>query len=810
MATKPQDTRIIECELEEVMHSSMMPFSEYVILDRALPRVEDGLKPVQRRILYSMFESGMTSEKKYNKAARAVGDCMGKYHPHGDSSIYDALVRMAQPFVMSEPLIDGHGNFGSVDGDGAAAMRYTEVRLRGMADDMLRDIEKDTVKWTFNFDDTLKEPETLPGKIPNLLVNGATGIAVGLATNIPPHNITEVIDGVIAYIDKPSIKLEEMMNYIKAPDFPTGGFIYAGDDLYRAYQTGRGKVIMRARTTIEKSGDKKQIVITELPYGVKKAPLLQKINEMRETNDKLKNIAEVIDASDKGGMRAMIKIKREGDAAQILKTLFKVSQLELAFNINMIAIANGRPQLLGLMDIIKYYTEYQRTIILKRSQYDLAAAKAREHILRGILIAITNIDKVIKIIKGSANTTECRQNLRNAFDISEKQAQAILDIKLARLTKLEVDKVKEEIAALLKLIDELTKIIASKTRQLAIVKGELQEVRRKYKRARRSQLIMNGVEVEKNDFDEVDLDYVEERKGIAVLTRAQNIKFMSNKAFNAGGINLNDASLNDIAAQYISCDNSKPIYGFTNLGNTVRIDVNALSDDKWRNKGTALNKVAKLAKNEKVLAIFNAETLEKNRLVFYTSNGMIKCSDGKEYLIEKDVFQAITLKNEGEEVIGVEIKEDEKNIFMATADGVCCNMESDIPTYSRRSAGVIGIQLNDGDKVICARQINDEGEIVCVTDKGYAKRIIVANLKISKRNRKGVKLQDLNEKSGNSLVMVDYVRMPYDIALVNADNSISAINTENITIENTMSKGKLIVPKNTVLINAFKHNIAED
>lgn len=810
MATKPQDTRIIECELEEVMHSSMMPFSEYVILDRALPRVEDGLKPVQRRILYSMFESGMTSEKKYNKAARAVGDCMGKYHPHGDSSIYDALVRMAQPFVMSEPLIDGHGNFGSVDGDGAAAMRYTEVRLRGMADDMLRDIEKDTVKWTFNFDDTLKEPETLPGKIPNLLVNGATGIAVGLATNIPPHNITEVIDGVIAYIDKPSIKLEEMMNYIKAPDFPTGGFIYAGDDLYRAYQTGRGKVIMRARTTIEKSGDKKQIVITELPYGVKKAPLLQKINEMRETNDKLKNIAEVIDASDKGGMRAMIKIKREGDAAQILKTLFKVSQLELAFNINMIAIANGRPQLLGLMDIIKYYTEYQRTIILKRSQYDLAAAKAREHILRGILIAITNIDKVIKIIKGSANTTECRQNLRNAFDISEKQAQAILDIKLARLTKLEVDKVKEEIATLLKLIDELTKIIASKTRQLAIVKGELQEVRRKYKRARRSQLIMNGVEVEKNDFDEVDLDYVEERKGIAVLTRAQNIKFMSNKAFNAGGINLNDASLNDIAAQYIPCDNSKPIYGFTNLGNTVRIDVNALSDDKWRNKGTALNKVAKLAKNEKVLAIFNAETLEKNRLVFYTSNGMIKCSDGKEYLIEKDVFQAITLKNEGEEVIGVEIKEDEKNIFMATADGVCCNMESDIPTYSRRSAGVIGIQLNDGDKVICARQLNDEGEIVCVTDKGYAKRIIVANLKISKRNRKGVKLQDLNEKSGASLAMVDYVRMPYDIALVNADNSISAINTENITIENTMSKGKLIVPKNTVLINAFKHNIAED
>lgn len=810
MATKPQDTRIIECELEEVMHSSMMPFSEYVILDRALPRVEDGLKPVQRRILYSMFESGMTSEKKYNKAARAVGDCMGKYHPHGDSSIYDALVRMAQPFVMSEPLIDGHGNFGSVDGDGAAAMRYTEVRLRGMADDMLRDIEKDTVKWTFNFDDTLKEPETLPGKIPNLLVNGATGIAVGLATNIPPHNITEVIDGVIAYIDKPSIKLEEMMNYIKAPDFPTGGFIYAGDDLYRAYQTGRGKVIMRAKTTIEKSGDKKQIVITELPYGVKKAPLLQKINEMRETNDKLKNIAEVIDASDKGGMRAMIKIKREGDAAQILKTLFKVSQLELAFNINMIAIANGRPQLLGLMDIIKYYTEYQRTIILKRSQYDLAAAKAREHILRGILIAITNIDKVIKIIKGSANTTECRQNLRNAFDISEKQAQAILDIKLARLTKLEVDKVKEEIAALLKLIDELSKIIASKTRQLAIVKGELQEVRRKYKRARRSQLIMNGIEVEKNDFDEVDLDYVEERKGIAVLTRAQNIKFMSNKAFNAGGVNVNDASLNDIVAQYIPCDNSKPIYGFTNLGNTVRIDVNALSDDKWRNKGTALNKVAKLAKNEKVLALFNADTLEKNRLVFYTSNGMIKCSDGKEYLIEKDVFQAITLKNEGEEVIGVEIKEDDKNIFMATADGVCCNMESDIPTYSRRSAGVIGIQLNDGDKVICARQLNDEGEIVCVTDKGYAKRIIVANLKISKRNRKGVKLQDLNEKSGTSLVMVDYVRMPYDIALVTSDNNIISLNTENVSIENTLSKGKLAVPKNTALINAFKHNIAED
>ena len=462
--------------LEEVLPNSMLPYAEYVILDRALPRVEDGLKPVQRRILYTMYDMGLTPDKPHKKSARIVGDCMGKYHPHGDSSVYDAMVRMAQDFNMRMTLVNGHGNFGSVDGDPAAAMRYTEARLEPLALELLRDIEKDTVRFTLNFDDSLKEPETLPGRFPNLLVNGASGIAVGLATNIPPHNLGEVIDGIVAYIDNPKIKLFEMMKYIKAPDFPTGGYIVA-NELLQAYQTGKGKILLRAKVNVEEGdNDKKLIVITELPYQVNKARLLTKIAELREEKKEiLGGISEITDESDRYGMRAVIKVKKDADVDKILAALYKYTDLECTFGINMVAIAEGKPQQMGLLDIIRHYVEYQREVVLRRTKYDLAQAKERCHILEGLIIAVQNIDEVIAIIKKSESTSDARTRLMERFELTEIQAQAILDLRLARLTKLEIYKLEQELKELKKLIKKLTAISKSGELQLQVVKEEITE-----------------------------------------------------------------------------------------------------------------------------------------------------------------------------------------------------------------------------------------------------------------------------------------------------------------------------------------------
>ena len=414
---------IIASPLEDVLHNSMIPYAEYVILDRALPRVEDGLKPVQRRILYSMYDLGILPDKGYKKSARVVGDCLAKYHPHGDTSVYDAMVRLAQPFNMRMTLIDGHGNFGSVDGDGAAAMRYTEVKLQPLALELIEGIDKDTVNWSLNFDDSLKEPDTLPARFPNLLVNGATGIAVGLATNIPTHNLAEVIDGVVAYLDNPKIKLDDMMKIIKGPDFPTGGYIIAGDELKAAYETGKGKIQLRARINVEDAENgKKSIVITEIPYQVNKAQLLKKIADLQETDkDALAGIASIADESDRSGMRAVIKLKKDVDPNPIIKYLLKYTQLQCSFGINMVAIAGGKPRLMGLLDIISYYVDYQINVVLRRTKYDLNKAKERAHILEGLIIAVTNIDKVIKIIKTSPDTPTAKQNLREAFDLSDSR-----------------------------------------------------------------------------------------------------------------------------------------------------------------------------------------------------------------------------------------------------------------------------------------------------------------------------------------------------------------------------------------------------
>lgn len=523
---------VYDVVFEEVMHNSMLPYSENVILDRALPRVEDGLKPVQRRILYAMHEMGLTPDKPYKKSARIVGDCLGKYHPHGDSSVYGAMVRMAQPFSMRMKLVDGHGNFGSVDGDPPAAMRYTEARMSPLALELLRDLDKETVTWSPNFDDSMEEPNMLPGRFPNLLVNGASGIAVGLATNIPPHNMGEAIDAVVAVIDKPDITTAELLKILHGPDFPTGGFIVPVDSLESIYETGKGKIKIRSRIHIEDDGGKKNIVITEMPYQVSKTDVLKSIAKLRDENKELLGgINEIVDESDKSGMRAVIKLKRETDAAKIVSFLFKKTNLELGYSINMVAIAGGKPEQMGLKDILTYYVAYQRDIIVRRTQFELKAAKKRAEIVRGLLIAIRNIDEVIRIIKSSESTPKAKIALCERFDLTDDQAQAIVDMRLKALTHLEVGKLEEELAALEKRIAYLTAILASPRRQYGVIKEEILAIKKAMSSERMS-VILDGEESENIEIPD-EMEAVSYRDGVLVTSTSGALRFMSQKNYSA-------------------------------------------------------------------------------------------------------------------------------------------------------------------------------------------------------------------------------------------------------------------------------------
>ena len=536
----PDGSNLLVRNMEEVLRDSMMPYAEYVILDRALPRVEDGLKPVQRRILYTMNNLGLTPDKPYRKSAAVVGDCLAKYHPHGDTSVYDAMVRLAQPFNMRECLVDGQGNFGSVDGDSAAAMRYTEARMAPLALELLRDLDMDTVKWSRNYDDKLMEPDMLPGRFPNLLVNGAMGIAVGLATNIPPHNLGEVIDGVIAYIDDKRITLKDMMKIIKGPDFPTGGYVIA-NELVQAYETGRGKITMVARIHKEDAGgEKKNIVITELPYQVNKADLLTKILAAKEAkkDGPLSYIQDIVDESDKEGMRAVIKVKKDGNVDKILAELYKQTNLQCTFGINMVAIAGGKPRQMGLMDIISYYTDYPRQVVLNRTKFQLKKAKERAHILEGLIVAVANIDEVVAIIKKSSSTSEARNGLKERFKLSDAQADAILELKLARLTRLEVKKLEEELAALKKDIARYTEIINNKHVLDDLLKQELTAIKRQYRDDRRTTIVQSEDQIVVRDIEE---EKVSENYVIG-LTAANTVKRIPAKNFSMSDKDISERS----------------------------------------------------------------------------------------------------------------------------------------------------------------------------------------------------------------------------------------------------------------------------
>jgi len=778
--------------MEVVMHESMMPYAEHVILDRALPRVEDGLKPVQRRILYSMYEQANLPDKPTRKSARIVGDCMGRYHPHGDSSIYDAMVRMAQDFSMNVPLIIGQGNFGNIDGDSAAAMRYTEAKLSPAAVELLRDIEKDTVRWSRNFDDTTKEPDMLPGRFPNLLVNGATGIAVGLATNIPPHNFGEVIDGTIAFIENKNITLNAMMKIIKGPDFPTGGYVIPGDGLKQAYETGKGKITVRAKMHIEVApGDRKNIVITEIPYGVNKADMLIKIANLKDEKKELfQGIAEIVDESDKEGMRAVIKLRKDCDQQKIINGLLKYSQLQMSYGINMVAIADGKPQQMGLLDIIAYYVNYQRDVILRRSKYELEEAKAREHILKGLVIAVQNIDEVIKIIKNAASTTDAKNKLRLAFDLSDKQAQAILDLRLARITKLEVNKLILELQELERTIARLTSIINSKKEQMELIKSELSALKRTFKQARRSDMCKEEKDaVIPSETDEKPIETV-----VVGLTADYALKRIPVKNFNMSNKDAVGCGMSEILTHALETQTDSKVMFFSNLGNCFKANVSDLPEVRFRDNGTVLSQAfPEAAMGEIPVGVFvlPKDEVPSGELLIYTRQGLIKRSEWSEYQLLKSVFQGYKGK-EGDEVFKVEVVRPNTEIFYVTNRGGCTRFDvSEIPLQGRVAGGVRCINLADGEYVVFAGQVEkDTGEVLMATNKGFLKRLPVTEITKHARNCKGAKGTEFGV-NGTSIVFASYVNTEnYQIAIFDRANTY-VVDVKDVSVENKNNKGKL-------------------
>ncbi len=786
---------VIQKDIDQVLSESMIPYSEHVILERALPRVEDGLKPVQRRILYTLHELDITPDKEYKKSARIVGDCLGKLHPHGDTSVYDAMVRMAQDFNMREVLVDGHGNYGSVDGDGAAAMRYTEARMAPLALEVLRDLDKNTVDWTLNFDDTLQEPVTLPCRFPNILVNGANGIAIGLATNIPTHNLGEVISGAVAMIDNRDLTLEELMKIIPGPDFPTGGYIVAGDELKTAYSTGKGKILIRAKVHVEgKANEKKNIVITELPYQVNKAKLLQRILEVRDNKKyDLSGITEILDESDRTGMRAVVRVKKDADVNKIIDILFKETDMQISYGINMVAIADGRPQLMGILDMLAYYINYQRDVVYRRTKYDLDIAKEREHILLGLIVAVRNIDEVVKIIKTSEDTAEAKRRLMERFELSDRQAQAILDMRLARLTSLEIYKLEQELKEVQALIEKLTAIVNSKKLQFDIVKSEMLEIKKKFKDPRKSQVIES---IDKFKLDDMASVMSKGAQNVFVSISANGfVKSMAPSMVSGSSKIWTDKSkLHEVHISLVKTTTSKDALVFTNLGNAYKIDVNGLPLSKWKEKGIEFNKLVNgLKSNEVPVAIIESPTEETSKmLLFFTKQGMIKKTALNEYIIGKSTYQAMKLKDD-DELICVEFDKTDTSIMFVTKKGMGLNAEkSDIPEQGRISGGVKGIMLADDDEVVSANQVTLGQNIILVSDRAYAKQINVSEVDVIARYRKGVKVFELKGKtsSGENVICSGVFGDEDDVIITANDDEYSAISVGSIPEDLRTGKGK--------------------
>jgi len=787
------DEHIIDEALNEIMHTSFMTYAEYVTMERALPRVEDGLKPVQRRILYTMHEMGLTPDKPYKKSARVVGDALGKYHPHGDTSVYDAMVRMAQPFAMRAPLTDGHGNFGSMDGDPAAAMRYTEARMSPLALEMLRDLNKDTVPFRPNFDDTEREPDMLPARYPNILVNGASGIAVGIATNIPPHNLGEVIDGVALRIDQPDCTLEDVMRYIKGPDFPTGGYLIKSDALRQAYETGRGKVQIRAKAHIEKQKNgKHMIVLTEMPYETKKAQLLEKIYGIsQQRKEFFSAIDEIRDESDREGLRAVIEVKRGADPQKILNLLYKYTDLQTTFGINMMVIADGAPQQLGLLSILDHYIKHQKNVVTRRTRFDLEKAEKREHILLGLIVAVKNIDLVIKIIRAAKNVEEAKKNLMSQFDLTGVQAQAILDMRLARLTNLEVINLEAEYKEVVALIQKLRAILDNESKLLEVIKTELLEIKEKYADERRTQII-------KGDDAEIEVDeseFIVSSECVVVLSRGGSLKRMTQKALQKG-LEANELEERMKPQLLLSTNTAAMLHIFTNKGNMYRLPVSAVPEGRVREVGKSLNALAGgVEQGEAILAILTKEQLSGGGLLYFaTEKGLVKATEMKEFDVRKSKIMACGLR-EGDSLIYAAPDEGLPNMLFITSEGMSiCFKKEEISTMGRSGKGVGAIRMGkNGSVVLCAQVGDQEMQVLTVTEKGYAKRTALAEFEVQGRNGKGLKAFNLAGANGNSIAGALLLEFVKTVTAVQKSGDLTKISSDSIPVDSRNTKGEQVV-----------------
>jgi len=790
--------KIIKVNIEEKMKAAYIDYSMSVIVSRALPDVRDGLKPVHRRVLYGMNGLGLASNKAHKKSARIVGEVLGKYHPHGDSSVYYTMVRMAQPWSLRYMMVDGQGNFGSVDGDSPAAMRYTEARLRKISEDMLGDLEKETVDFQFNFDDTLKEPSVLPTRIPNLIINGASGIAVGMATNMPPHNLSETIDATIAYIENNEITIAEIMKHIKAPDFPTGGIIYGYEGVKTAFETGRGRIVVRAKTHIEtsKTGGEK-IIVTEIPYLVNKAELIQKVASL-VNEKKIEGISNANDESDRNGMRIVFDLKRDAIANVVLNNLFKLTPLQTSFSVNNIALVNGRPKMLNIKELIHYFVEHRHEVVTRRTQFELRKAQERAHILEGLLIALDHLDEVIKLIRASKTVEEAREGLMARFSLSEIQARAILEMRLQKLTGLERDKVKEEYQELMKLIDYLNEVLASFELRMKIITDELIEVKAKYGDERRSEIVYASEDFNPEDF------YADETVVITIshLGYIKRTPLTEYRTQARGGKGAKGSASRDedfIRHLYIASMHNTLLF-FTEKGKCFWLKVYEIPEGSKISKGRAIQNMLNIEQDDKVVAymkvlnLTNEEYINNHFITLVTKKGIIKKTALQAYSRPRqNGINAVTVRD-GDTLLSARLTDGNSEIVMAIRSGKAIRFpESNVRAMGRTASGVKGVTMNENDEVIGMICINNQEEdVLVVSENGYGKRSSIEDYRITKRGGKGVKTINITEKTGK-LIAIKSVTDNDDVMIINKSGLAIRLTVSSLRIMGRATQGVRLI-----------------
>ena len=782
------NNRILPIEIAEEMKKSYIDYSMSVIVGRALPDVRDGLKPVHRRILYSMSELNLTPDKPYRKSARIVGDVLGKYHPHGDSAVYLAMVRMAQDFSTRGLLVDGHGNFGSVDGDSPAAMRYTEARMSKLALELLRDIDKETVDFVPNFDESLKEPAVLPSRYPNLLVNGSNGIAVGMATSIPPHNLGEVIDATVHLIDNEECSVDDLMKFVKGPDFPTSAIIMGKENIAEAYRTGRGKVKVRARAVIEElPKGKQQIVVTEIPYQVNKAKLVERIAELVK-DKKVEGISDLRDESNRNGMRIVIELKRDVNANIVLNNLYKHSQMEETFSVIMLALVNGQPKVLNLKQILYHYVQHQKDVVTRRTKFELNKAEARAHILEGLRIALDNIDAVISLIRASKTTQEAKSGLMEKFGLSDIQAQAILDMRLQRLTGLERDKIEAEYEELIKKINRLKEILANERLLLNVIKEEMLIIKENYADERRTEI--------RHAEGEIDMrDLIEDEEIAITLTHFGYIKRLPADTYKSQkrggrGISALTTREEDFVKHLVSTTTHSKLLFFTNKGRVFRLNAYEIPEGKRQAKGTAIVNLLQLGPNEKIATLLAIDEKDDNKyLLLATKNGIVKKTDREEFKnINKAGLIAIGLR-EDDELIGVKVTDGNKDVLLVTKEGMSIRFdENDIRSMGRSAMGVKGITLSNDDKVVSMSLCEEGTDVLVVSENGFGKRTDINEYRTQIRAGKGIKTYNIAEKTGK-LVGAEMVNEDDEMMIINSDGVLIRLRVNEISLFGRVTSG---------------------